>query len=63
MRSSLLSQEQTTSEDASRVLTVEIDGPLATQTMNRPEKRNATSDELLDATDGFLWCHLKACTP
>lgn len=36
------------------VLKIEIDGPLATLTMNRPAKRNAMCDELLDAIDTFF---------
>ncbi|QQM30070.1 crotonase/enoyl-CoA hydratase family protein [Martelella lutilitoris] len=36
------------------ILTVEIDGPVATLTMNRPEKRNAMCDALLDALDAFF---------
>ncbi|NVO23249.1 crotonase/enoyl-CoA hydratase family protein [Donghicola sp. C2-DW-16] len=35
-------------------LLVEIDGPVATLTMNRPGKRNAMCDELLDAIDAFF---------
>lgn len=49
-----MSEAQTKSENASRVLSVEFDGPLAILTMNRPDKRNAMSDELLDAIDGFF---------
>lgn len=37
-----------------QMLTVQIDGPLATLTMNRPDKRNAMCDELLDALDAFF---------
>ena len=36
------------------ILTVETDGPVATLTMNRPEKRNAMNDALLDALDAFF---------
>ncbi len=36
------------------MLTVEIEGPLAILTMNRPNKRNAMCDELLDALDAFF---------
>lgn len=36
------------------ILKVEIDGPVATLTMNRPAKRNAMCDALLDAIDGFF---------
>lgn len=39
--------------DAPAVLDVQIDGPVATLTMNRPEKRNAMCDALLVAIDGF----------
>lgn len=35
-------------------LKVEIDGAIATLTMNRPGKRNAMCDELLDAIDAFF---------
>lgn len=35
-------------------LIVETDGPIATLTMNRPAKRNAMCDELLDALDAFF---------
>lgn len=35
-------------------LLIETDGPVATLTMNRPEKRNAMSDALLEAIDGFF---------
>ncbi len=38
----------------SDILKIEIDGPIATLTMNRPGKRNAMCDELLDAIDGFF---------
>ncbi|MCA8881397.1 MAG: crotonase/enoyl-CoA hydratase family protein [Rhodobacteraceae bacterium] len=36
------------------ILKVEIDGTVATLTMNRPGKRNAMCDELLDAFDAFF---------
>lgn len=36
------------------VLVVEVDGPVATLTMNRPAKRNAMCDELLEAIEGFF---------
>ncbi len=36
------------------ILKIAIDGPVATLTMNRPEKRNAMCDELLDALDRFF---------
>ena len=36
------------------VLQVEINGPVATLVMNRPHKRNAMCDELLDALDQFF---------
>lgn len=35
-------------------LLVEIDGPIATLTMNRPGKRNAMCDELLDEIEAFF---------
>ncbi|WP_460274303.1 crotonase/enoyl-CoA hydratase family protein [Celeribacter sp. ULVN23_4] len=38
----------------SEILKIEIEGPIATLTMNRPGKRNAMCDELLDAIDGFF---------
>ena len=41
-------------EDRSDILQVEIDGPVATVTMNRPAKRNAMCDDLLAALDGFF---------
>lgn len=34
-------------------LDIAIDGPVATLTLNRPEKRNAMADGLLDALDAF----------
>lgn len=37
-----------------QILAVEFDGPLAILTMNRPEKRNAMCDDLLEALDGFF---------
>ncbi len=36
------------------ILKVEIDGPVATLTMNRPGKRNAMCDELLEQIDAFF---------
>ncbi|PRY87738.1 crotonase/enoyl-CoA hydratase family protein [Donghicola tyrosinivorans] len=36
------------------ILKVEIDGPVATLTMNRPGKRNAMCDELLEQIDTFF---------
>jgi len=36
------------------VLQVEIQGPVALLTMNRPQKRNAMNDALLAALDGFF---------
>lgn len=36
------------------VLIITHDGPITILTMNRPDKRNAMSDELLDALDGFF---------
>ncbi len=36
------------------MLKVEVDGDIAVLTMNRPAKRNAMCDELLDAIDGFF---------
>ncbi|WP_321364296.1 crotonase/enoyl-CoA hydratase family protein [uncultured Celeribacter sp.] len=38
----------------SEILKIDIEGPIATLTMNRPGKRNAMCDELLDAIDGFF---------
>ncbi|WP_417263851.1 crotonase/enoyl-CoA hydratase family protein [Celeribacter sp.] len=38
----------------SDILKIDIEGPIATLTMNRPGKRNAMCDELLDAIDGFF---------
>ena len=35
------------------ILKIEQDGPIATLTMNRPGKRNAMCEELLDAIDAF----------
>jgi len=35
-------------------LLVHVDGAIATLTMNRPEKRNAMNDDLLDALDTFF---------
>ncbi len=39
---------------ASDSLLLEIEGPVAVLTMNRPDKRNAMSDGLLAAIDGFF---------
>lgn len=39
---------------ANEMLKVEVDGPIATLTMNRPDKRNAMCEELLVAIDGFF---------
>jgi enoyl-CoA hydratase/carnithine racemase len=36
------------------ILKIEIDGAIATLTMNRPDKRNAMCEELLVAIDGFF---------
>ena len=36
------------------ILRIEVDGAVATLTMNRPGKRNAMCDELLAAIDGFF---------
>lgn len=36
------------------ILKVEIDGPIATLTMNRPDKRNAMCEELLLAIEAFF---------
>lgn len=36
------------------ILKVDVDGTIATLTMNRPAKRNAMCDELLEAIDGFF---------
>ena len=44
----------TKTETPDTVLLVDIDGPVATLTMNRPAKRNAMCDELLDAIDAFF---------
>ncbi|NIY78056.1 crotonase/enoyl-CoA hydratase family protein [Celeribacter sp. HF31] len=38
----------------SEILKIDIEGPIATLTMNRPGKRNAMCDELLDAIDAFF---------
>jgi enoyl-CoA hydratase/carnithine racemase len=40
--------------ESTEYLKVEIDGAIATLTMNRPGKRNAMCDELLDAIDAFF---------
>lgn len=39
---------------ATDILNVAVDGPIATLTMNRPDKRNAMCEELLVALDGFF---------
>jgi len=49
-----VTQVQHAKDSATQVLTVEIDGPLAILTMNRPDKRNAMCDELLEAIDAFF---------
>lgn len=36
------------------ILTIDVAGPIATLTMNRPDKRNAMCEELLDALDAFF---------
>lgn len=36
------------------MLLIEVDGPIATLTINRPGKRNAMCEELLDAIDAFF---------
>lgn len=36
------------------LINVSVDGPVATVTMNRPDKRNAMSDALLAELDGFF---------
>ncbi|AVW90297.1 crotonase/enoyl-CoA hydratase family protein [Celeribacter baekdonensis] len=36
------------------ILKVEVEGPIATLTMNRPAKRNAMCDALLDAIEAFF---------
>lgn len=38
----------------SSMLQIETDGPIATLTMNRPGKRNAMCEELLEALSGFF---------
>ncbi len=38
----------------SKMLKIDVDGDIATLTMNRPDKRNAMCEELLDAIDGFF---------
>ncbi|MBB4124121.1 crotonase/enoyl-CoA hydratase family protein [Martelella radicis] len=40
--------------DSTDILTIDVDGPVATLTMNRPEKRNAMCDALLEALDAFF---------
>jgi enoyl-CoA hydratase/carnithine racemase len=39
---------------AQPVLLADIDGPVATLTMSRPDRRNAMCDTLLDAIEGFF---------
>lgn len=39
---------------SSEILVVSVDGPVATLTMNRPGKRNAMCDELLEALEAFF---------
>jgi enoyl-CoA hydratase/carnithine racemase len=39
--------------DPARMLEITVDGPVATLTMNRPEKRNAMCDALLAAIEAF----------
>ena len=41
-------------DSQSQMLLVEIDGPIATLTMNRPNKRNAMCDGLLEEIDQFF---------
>lgn len=36
------------------ILTISTEDSVATLTMNRPDKRNAMCDALLEAIDGFL---------
>ncbi len=36
------------------ILTIDVQGPIAVLTMNRPDKRNAMNDALLAALDGFF---------
>jgi enoyl-CoA hydratase/carnithine racemase len=38
----------------SNMLLIDIDGPIATLTMNRPDKRNAMCDALLDCIEAFF---------
>lgn len=40
--------------NSSEILVVTTDGPVATLTMNRPAKRNAMCDELLEALEAFF---------
>ncbi|MBU2487234.1 MAG: crotonase/enoyl-CoA hydratase family protein [Alphaproteobacteria bacterium] len=40
--------------NSSDILLVTVDGPVATLTMNRPAKRNAMCDELLEALEAFF---------
>lgn len=49
-----MSDPSQTAAHAEPVLLVDVDGPLATLTMNRPAKRNAMCDALLDALDAFF---------
>lgn len=39
---------------SSDILKIEIDGPIARLTMNRPDKRNAMSDQLLESIEAFF---------
>lgn len=36
------------------ILRIKVDGPVATLTMNRPDKRNAMCEELINAIDAFF---------
>lgn len=36
------------------ILNIEVSGDIATLMMNRPDKRNAMCDDLLEAIDRFL---------
>ena len=42
------------SQSTMQTLKLEIDGPVATLTMNRPDKRNAMNDQLLAELDVFF---------